>query len=231
MTDYRLVSRHVRYWRGSVHRWSTVWRFTGTFTGPGLVSATTALHDLEQGVNYPGISTHQGGLYEISIYDHATGGVPVLTTTYFDWTNPAVWINYTGSAWAAPFGVAVGNAEAAVVAEWHAGVSRTGKPVRFRKWFHMTPVTVASSGGADISPTDVSNIQALIDSKVAVIDGLGVQMGNGSRLAALNCTVLPHYGNHQMPRGRRRRALVTASGHYTGPSITIPGGAPPLLVD
>lgn len=222
MTDYRIVSRHVRYWRGSVHRWSTVWRFTGTITSANYASATAAIKTLEMGVNYPGISAKQGGIYEIAIYDHATGGVPVQTTTYFDWTNPTVWVDYTGVGWASPHGVAVGNAETAILVEWAGGLSSSGKPVKFRKWFHMTPVTVATSGAADISPTDQSGLAAIINTQVAVVGGLGAPMGNGGRLAATTAVVNPHYGNHQMPRGRRRPALVSASGKYRGPSIVVP---------
>lgn len=231
MTDYRIVSRHVRYWRGSVHKWSTVWRFVGTIPSASYGTALTAIHDLEQAVNYPGISTHQGGLYEVALYNQSSGGVPIDTVTYFDYTNPAGWINYTGSAWASPFGVAVGSAEIATVAEWSAGVSTTGKPVRFRKWFHMTPVTTGTSGAADISSADVSSLQSAIDAKIAIVGGLGAPMGSGSRLAATTSVVLPHFGAHQMPRGRRRKPLVTASGRYTGPAILGPRSPLPVAVD
>jgi len=222
MTDYRIVARHVRYWRGSVHRWSTVWRFTGSISTGNIPTAVLAIHDLEQKVGYPGVTTHQAGLYEVALYDHATGGVPLNTTTYFDYTNPSAWINYSGTAWASPFGAALTNAEVAVVVEWPAGVSTTGKPVRFRKWFHTCPTTAAVTGANDISSADLGTIASTINTQVAIVGGLGAPMGNGSRLAATSCNVLGHYGNHQMPRGRRRKALVTASGRYTGPSLVVP---------
>lgn len=220
MTEYRIVCRHVRYWRGSVHRWSTVWRFTGALSTANVANATTAMYTMEQKVCYPGVTTHQGGLYEIAVYDHASGGVPILTTTYFDYTNPAGWINYTGTAYASPFGTQIATAEVAMLVEWNAGVSSTGKPVRFRKWFHSVPNSTATSGGADVAAGDVTTIKAAIDTGVATIDGYGAVMGSGSRLAALGCTVLTHYGNHQMPRGRRRRAStasVPSGAAVTGP--------------
>jgi hypothetical protein len=222
VTDYRIVSRHVRYWRGSVHRWSTVWRFTGTLASGNLGAATAAIKSLEDQVNYKGIGGNYGGCYEVAIYDHATGGIPIDTTTYFDWTTPGAWIQYTSTAWPVINEPVDSAAETAMAVQWHAGLSVTGKPVIFRKWFHAVPINVGAPASADIPGPTVISLQNAINTQVAAVGALGALMGTGGRLAATTCVVKPYYGSHQMPRGRRRRALVSASGAYHGPTINVP---------
>jgi hypothetical protein len=222
MTDYRIVSRHVRYWRGAVHRWSTVWRFTGTLPSGSLAAATTAIKTLEDAVGYKGVTGNNGGCYEVAIYDHATGGVPIDTTTYFDWTTPGSWIPYTSSGWTSTSNPIDAQAEVAMAVQWHAGLSVTGKPVIFRKWFHSVPVNLSTPPSVDLSAAQITSLQTAINNQVAVVGGLGAPMGTGGRLAATSCIVRPYFGNHQMPRGRRRKALVTAAGRYTGPAIQVP---------
>lgn len=230
MTDYRIVARHVRYWRGQVHRWSTVYRFTGTIAAGSYGTAIAAIKTLDDGVCYHPASPVTGGIYEVAIYDHATGGVPVDIVTYFDWTTPASWIQYGSAGWGSLSSSFESNAEAALQIEWHAGLSVTGKPVVFRKWYHAVPQIGGGGTGVDVTAGQVTSLSAIVNAQIAVVGGLGAPMGTGSRLAATNCVVKTYFGSHQMPRGRRRKPLVTASGRYTGPTIQIPQ-SPPVLPD
>nr|CRY96133.1 hypothetical protein [uncultured prokaryote] len=201
-----MVARHVRYWRGQVHRWSTVYPFTGSVSAGSYGAAIAALKTMEQGICYGG-SVVAGGLYEIALYDHASGGVPVAVQTYFDWTAPGGWVNYTSAGWASGTSPAVLDvAEAALQLEWQAGLSRSGKPVLFRKWYHAVPTVLPTPGAPDVPTTNISSLKTLAQTQMAAISALGITLGNSSRLAATTPTVRPYYGNHQMPRGRRRLA-------------------------
>jgi hypothetical protein len=223
VTDYRIVARHVRYWRGAVHKWSTVWPFTGTLSAANYSTALLKIHDLEQAVNW-GNAAIDGGLFETALYDQAVGGIPVAVQTYFDWTVPGAWIAYTPAiGWSVVPASQLAPAEVAILAEWKAGLSVRGKPVMFRKWFHSAPTPTLVPPAADITPANVTALQAVMTNNLGAIAALGAPMGRGGRLAAAQTIVRPFYGNHQMPRGRRRKALVSASGQYNGPSVQIPG--------
>lgn len=216
MTDYRLVARHVRYWRGVVHRWSTVYPLTGTIASGDYGTVIAALKTLEQGVNFqdPAPAPTRGGLYEIALYDQATGGVPIAVSTYFDWTTFAAWVPYTSAGWATAGRNYEAAAEVSLAVRWAAGLSRTGKPVYFRKWYHAVP-TSSANGTRDVGATDVTNLTGIFTAQMAVIGGKGALLGNGGRLAALSPTVELFYENHQMPRGRRRK----------GSTASVPSGA------
>lgn len=205
MADFRLVARHVRYWRGAIQKWSTVYPLTGSISSSDYGAVIAALKVLEQGVCYGGNLAANGGLYEIALYDQATGGVPVAVTTYFPEGTPGSWVAYTGAAWtlSSSLGI-IPEAETALQVEWPAGLSKSGKPVIFRKWYHSVPYVLAAGPAVNVAPADVAAIQAFIQAQMSVIGGLGLLLGNSSRLAAMTPRVLAYYGNHQMPRGRRR---------------------------
>jgi hypothetical protein len=154
------------------------------------------------------------------------GGVPVVEKVYYDWTTPGSWITPTSTAWPTRTAPADQNAEVAWLAEWQAGLSSSGKPVKFRKWYHSVPPSSSAGATADIPSTTVSSLLTQVTIlQGCLAGGYGLVLGNSRRLAGA-ATVLPYYGNHQMPRGRRRKPLVTADGRYTGPSLLIgPGSA------
>lgn len=222
MTNYKVQVEHAAYWRGKVHRWSTAWSFTGSFTGGTPTQVIAAIKSTEQANCYPSPTGVNGGVASIAIYNEDTGGVPIASALYFDWQNTATWVPYGGTAWSARTRPAVNQLEVALLVEWNAGLSSKGKPVKFRKWFHAVPDNDSAPGVADVLPADVTGIAASINGGLASVAGFGLLLGKGSRLAATTCTVSPYYNNHQIPRGRRRRALVTASGQYTGPALQIP---------
>jgi hypothetical protein len=222
MANYKVQVEHAAYWRGKVHRWSTAWAFTGSFTNGTPAQVIAAIKSTEQANCYPSPTGVNGGIASIAIYNEDTGGVPIASALYFDWTNTSTWVPYGGTAWSARTRPAVNQLEVALLVEWNAGLSSKGKPVKFRKWFHAVPDNDSAPGVADVLPADVTGIASSINSGLAVVAGFGLLLGRGSRLAATTCVVSPYYNNHQIPRGRRRKALVTAAGHYTGPSVQIP---------
>jgi hypothetical protein len=222
VSSYRMVTRHVRYWRGAVHRWSTVYPFSGSISAGSYAAAIAAMYTMEQDILYDNTAGGGGGLYEIALYNAASGGVPVAVVDYFPYATPGSWIKYTSTDWGATTPGLEANAEAAMVVEWAAGLSHSGKPVTFKKWYHAVPSANVIGSAVQITSTQKTAIQTRIQNQMAVISGLGLNLGNSSRLAATTPVVLSYYGNHQMPRGRRRKALVTASGRYTGPTLDVP---------
>lgn len=205
MTNYRAVARHVRYWRGVIHKWSTVYPLSGTLASSNYTAALSALFTMEQKLLFPSSGIVGGGIWEMALYNADTGGVPISVTPLFDPNTHADWISYTGTVW-----TGVGSrqletaAETALQVEWPAGVSRTGKTVHFRKWYHSVPTSASSAGAQDIGTDDIASIVTALEDGIASVAALGAPMGIAGRLAAMTPEVSPFYGNHQMPRGRRK---------------------------
>jgi hypothetical protein len=221
VTNYRGIVRHVRYWRGNVHRWSTVYHYGGV-ASPSIDA--TACHDLltaDSKMCY-GTSNADGGVYSCEIYNADTGGIPLAVYTAFDWTTPGSWVHPGGAGWASSTGDLEPQAEVALLVEYPVGLSRTGKPVTLRKWYHAVPQSLAVAGGVDIPSGIVTSLEAAALELQTTLAPYGLAMNSPAGRSPGAPVVLPHYGNHQMPRGRRRKALVTAAGRYTGPAITLP---------
>lgn len=204
MTDYRAIVKHVRYWRGTIHRWSTSYSLTGNGTTPDVTACQTLLA-ADDDMCYGGSGSQIGGTYEASFY-RASGGIPVATYTKFDYSVPLDWVVPRGAGWVSHAALTEPSAETALLVTWPAGYSSTGKPVTFRKWWHMVPVTTAGAGSLPDIPTAtitslVSHAQTLA---TCLAPTYGLVFGNASRLAGLVPTVDAFYSNHQMPRGRRR---------------------------
>lgn len=223
MTDYRAVVRHVRYWRGAIHRWSTSYEFTGSGPTPGAAAAQILL-TADDKMCYSAASPVTGGTYQCEIY-LASGGTPVGNYVAFPYATYASWIPHAATGWpGAHTGTAEPVAEVALLVEWAGGLSSSGKPVKFKKWYHAVPESSpAAAGAVDVNPAAVTSLQAqALALQTCLSPTYGLVLGNSRRLAGTSPVVLPYYGNHQMPRGRRKRALVTGSGVYTGPRITVP---------
>lgn len=223
---YRAVVRHVRYWRGVIHRWSTVYPFLGT-PSSGLATSDAQLVLAADDKMCWGAAASFGGTYECALYDQATGGVPIVVYTAFDWTTVSTWIKHNGSGWTTPV-ANESTAEPALAVTWAAGLSSTGKPVKLRKWYHAVPSSSASSPGQpDINAGSVTSLTAAANAITGVLSAKGLALGSPTGRFAGSAHVSNFYENHQMPRGRRRKALLTAGGIWTGPRVpTIPG--PPL---
>lgn len=212
--SYRAVVRHVRYWRGNPHRWSTVYAFEGTPVAAISTADCQTVFDHDSAMCWPGADT-DGGPYECQFYDRATGGVPIATYSLFDHTSPSAWIAPTGTAWVPGSGSLNAAAESALLVEWRAGFSKTGKPVNLRKWYHMVPEAPASGASPQIGAGNLARLQAAAEGMIGMLSANGLTLGSGTGRFAGLASVNAFYGNHQMPRGRKRKvtskALLAAS--------------------
>lgn len=205
MTNYKMQVEHAGYWRGAVHRWSTAWSFTGSVSPANYASVILSMHTLENNVNYPDPREINGGVASIALYNLDAGGVPLARTDYFDPENPSAWVPYAGLGWSSLVPPALNHAEAALLIEWNAGLSSTGKPVKFRKFFHAVPDYASGPGDGNITPTDQSGLATAAENMLVQIAAKGLNLGKGSRLAGTTPSVGAYFVNHQMPRGRKRR--------------------------
>jgi hypothetical protein len=222
MADYRGVVRHVRYWRGTIQKWSTVYPYTGS--GATLnTAACNVLQAADSALCYAQTGIKAGGIYQVEWY-HASGGVPIVTNNYFDPEVPTAWVAYTSTAWTLNQTRIVDPvAETSLGIRWAAGLSSTGKAVYFRKWLHAVPLAGSGTpGSVDIVASEVTSLTtAAVNIAACMAPTYGLSLGNGRTLAG-TATVSAFYENHQMPRGRRRPPLVTAGGRYKGPTVVVP---------
>lgn len=224
MTVFRVVTRHVRFWKSEIHRWSNVYHFTGTGGGTPNASDLDAFNALEDALLY-GPSASDGGTYAVDLYDQASGGMPIVSVSLFDPTDTGSWAGYGGAGWVGTGMSFLGIAEPALLIDWSAGLSHTGKTVNLRKWYHSVP---EPQGGDDGNNVSSPNLAALTTAATALQHGFssyGLLMCSGSGRFAGSATVQPYYGNHQMPRGRRRKALVSSAGKVSFPAslLVVPG--------
>lgn len=209
MSAWRIVVRHVGFWRGQVHRWSTVYPFAGSLSASNYASVISAMEAHDRGICYSASGGETGGVYEVAIYNSATGGTPVASQTFFDWTSPSTWYGYTNAGWNTVSGPAEGALETALQLEWPAGMSKSGKPVIFRKWYHAVPQASSNAGSAQVTAANQSSLATYSQNQIAIVQGYGILLGNANRLAASLPRVLAYYGNHQMSRGRRKKKTTT----------------------
>lgn len=232
MTEYRVVTRHVRYWRGTIHKWSTVYPFSGSFASPDYSTVLAYVHSMEQDICYPAPGGGGGGIWEQALYNQSSGGIPVQVTSYFDPETPGSWVPYSGASWSSLTTALEGNAEPSLQVEWLAGLSRTGKPVRFRKWYHAVPQLASGNTAPDVNVTNQNSIRDRVQAGMSQVGGLGAPLGNSSRLAASTPSVLAFFGNHQMPRGRRRlvRTAARPASSFPPGLLVVPGSDGSLSV-
>ena len=214
MSDYRVIVKHVRYWRGQVHRWSNSFEYTGSLTHAFDSAACDAMRNAVQPFGYQASTgAVQGGIWGVTFYN-AGGGVPLASKQYFDPLVPAGWLPYTGTVWGNHTPAIEPVAEVAMTFAYPAGISSTGKPIHFRKYIHAVPDSVVAEPTGEIVAADIASIKSAASSLATVLNpGYGVVMGNSRRFAdSTNPSVNPFYVTHQMRRGRRKRpvAAVTA---------------------
>lgn len=210
MTNYRVVVRHVRYWRGEIHKWSNSFSYTGSLSqpiGPGaLDNVVTFVSRLCYRAPTPA-----AGIWQAAIYNLDAGGTAIYTLNRFDPDVPGSWTPYDGSAW--PSGLTSdfeANAEVALLVEFPGGQSKSGKPVSFKKWFHAVPASNPDAGAPQIPALTLSGLEATAGQLVGALGSYGLVMGRGGRFAG-SPRVPAFYGNHQMPRGRRRKTIKDLS--------------------
>lgn len=210
MAIYRGVVRHVRYWRGQAHRWSTVYHFTGNSASFATADAQTLL-GLDDKLCYGNSIAANGGTYQCQIYAQAVGGVPIASYTAFNWQTPGSWVAYSGAGWGSATGAQDAAAETALGVSWQGGLSKSGKPVFLRKWYHAVPVTAVSGNANQIAAASVTSLSTAATNVANAFGSKGLSLCSASgRLAGTTPIVATYYQNHQMPRGRRRKSTTPA---------------------
>lgn len=207
---YRAVVRHVRYWRGKIHRWSTVYQYVGNPTATLDDTDCQEILQLDDAMCY-GQSAVDGGTYQCEIYNNASGGVPIANFTRFDWQTPGTWIKYGSGAWGPASADIASPAETALLVEWPCGLSKSGKPVSLRKWYHAVPTSGEPGAQADVSAGDLVSLQAKASQLIGPLGAKGLVLGSATGRLAGDPVVKAFYGNHQMPRGRRKKPAFKAS--------------------
>jgi hypothetical protein len=204
---YRVVVRNVRYWRGQIKRWQSVYPFIGTPSSALGLADAQAVFNAHSKMLWNGGAT-QGGPYEAAIYDQATGGVPIVVFTAFDYLTPGSWQAVAGSVWSGS-GTSLGQpAEQALIVEWAAGLSKSGKPVTLKKFYHQVKPSAAIGAAPDVSVGDVAQLGLAANQLAACLAGKGLSLGSPSGRFAGSAKIKNYYGNHQMARGRRRKTPV-----------------------
>lgn len=213
MTNYRFVVRHVRYWRGKVHKWSTSYSYQGT----RAVTQQDCIDLLNKEDEMLWTDTpSEGGSYECQAYNADSGGMALATYVKFDVNEPSTWPGHNGNAWTHIHGQEP-VAEVALIVEWPAGLSSSGKPVRFRKYLHAVQVSQGGAAGvADVTQDDVTSLQVRAAALRAPFQATGLVMASKSGRIAGTPVVHPYYGNHQMPRGRRTVSKKSVNSNLPG---------------
>lgn len=193
-----MVVTHTDSWRDdTAHKWTTVYPYVGTAVGLTLSDVDDFL-SLDAALCYNG-TTGSGFISHAAFYDLSAKGSPLF--------QEPVALGYDGSDWVTAAG-AVGqelNREVAAVLEWPGGLSRTGKPVTFKKWIHAVPLSPSVAGGSpDIDGATITALKATMASIVTHFAARGLAMGNARRFAGTGYIVRSVYENHQMPKGRKR---------------------------
>jgi hypothetical protein len=207
---YRVVVRNVRYWRGVIKRWQSVYPFIGTPTSALGLADAQAVYNAHMKMLWNGGAV-SGNAYEAAIYDQATGGVPIVVYTAFDYLTPSSWVAPTGSVWVGS-GTGLGSpAEQALIVEWAAGLSVSGKPVTLKKWYHQVKASAAVAGAQDVATADAANLTTAANGLTVCLASKGLSLGSPSGRFAGSAKVKIFYGNHQMARGRRRKPVTTSA--------------------
>lgn len=230
MGNYRAVVRHVRYWRGIPQKWSTVYQYGGVPSIPIDNGDAEAVLTADDNLCW-GLSPADGGTYGCDIYNQVSGGVPIASVRLFDPEDTGAWPGFSGGAWGGGTLGQLSSAETALQIEWAAGLSSSGKPVKLRKWIHAVQDTGAQGPAVDLDSSLVTSLTVGANLVQHALGAKGLSLQSASGRLAGEAVVLPHYGNHQMPKGRKRKALVSSSGRVSFPAslLTVPGSDGSLL--
>lgn len=206
--------KHARYWRGVPHAWSTRYIISGpTPDSTTFFNIAAELLQIERDILYGGSGGGTvGGFLETRTYT-GQGGAPTNVVTYGQLATPSSWLTYNGAPWVGITGLDfVDAAEACFeVRTPLQGLSSRGKPVYLRKFFHSVGQVQGDYSG-NLPAAAVTQIAPHIAPWTnGSLPGGRVIISPSGRQSSGPPTVQPYLGNHQMPRGRKRRALATSS--------------------
>src|SRR5579859_3467906 len=125
-SNFAFVVRHCSFWRGNVHRWSTVYPFVNTGEGSSMTDAglDTMAHE-DAAWCYFGPDGDQGAVYAVDFYSLDVGGSPLLSKTYADASNPNSGTVPSGTDWTVGGALAETNLECSMLVEWSGGLGKT----------------------------------------------------------------------------------------------------------
>lgn len=212
---YQVVS--VGMWRGKVKRWNTTFHLANSDQTANLYARMA-----DSGYKAPGdvVGACSGGVASIAVYN-ATGGAPLSNTIFFDWQTPSTWIPYTAAAWnSVPAGTPLDAAgeSAVLISGLMPALSKTGKPVRTRKYLHAVPSRTSAA-------FDDPDVPAAVVTQLGLLFSVGF-MGNAAGVIPNSVQVDDWYVSHQRVRGRRRPVAALQRQAYSNGVITgTAGGA------
>lgn len=207
MPGVRFQVVHVRYWRGLIHRWSTDYQYNGSPSSSITAADCQTMLTADDKMCYGGGLAANGGTASCAAYS-SSGGVPLATYVAFDADTPASWIPYSGTAWGTTTGFVFNQvAEPALLVEWAGGLSSTGKPVKFRKFYHAVPNPGTTGSSSQVPSSSQTSLAAQATSMIGLFGSKGLVMGTPAGRLAGTASVSPYYAAHQLVRGRRRKTL------------------------
>lgn len=211
--DYSIASP----WRTGPH----VWHLVGNHSGSSF-NAADAKTFMEGAASPfalsfgPFIEPTHTTVVRSAYYDGSTSA-PIFTNTY-SVDNPVPTPLVPTATAFTNHGSAIEPLEVCVMLEARAGLSSRSKPVFMRKFIHAIPITNLGAGAGGV-PNWVFTTEA---AAAATAMGDGSWFGNrvycspsGRQPSSNDWQALVVPGNHQMPRGRKRKSVTTGSSLFS----------------
>lgn len=207
--DYTISSP----WRDGQHDWHLVGNHSGSsFNAADAQTFMTGAESPFALSFAPFIGTVGSSVVRAAYYDGETSA-PIFTATYDGTHEPPSPLHPTGLAFDNP-SEAQEPLEVCVMIEAQAGLSSRSKPVYMRKFVHGIPTGNITTGTGNV-PNWVFTADA---AAAATAMGDGSWFGNrvycspsGRQPSTNDWVALLVPGNHQMPRGRKRKTAATNS--------------------
>lgn len=204
-------------WRGNAHRFSITGNHSGTSFGQTDAQAFMEGETSPYGMSFGPFQSPAIKVVESRYYD-GQNSAPVYAATY-DTDNPAPTpLQATGLAYAASPAGPYLPLEMCVMLQAEVGNSSTSKPIYCRKFLRGTGLEALSDAG--IADATFEFLSAATDAATAMGSGAWyggrVYISPSARQALTGWSVETQVYNHQVPRGRKRKASTTAnSSAYT----------------
>lgn len=202
-------------WRGAVHTWMNRYVMSGVDpTSAQAASTISALKNIENAL-YPQVTAGTGvGFVKGTAY-LSTGGAPLTTQGYNTTLAAATATGFSGPTGGYTSLSFAGQLENCLETRTLlTGLSSTGKPVYLRKYFRgFYAGTEDSFGAAPILAADITKATGTIAPWfTGMTTGSYTVIGVSGRQAAIAPTVQVWLGNHQVPRGKKRKLMVAGLG-------------------
>lgn len=199
------------YWRGILTKWNNRYILSGVDPSASDATATiNALKGIEDNIHPEVPAGGAIGFLEGRAYS-GSGGAPIATVTYGAAGVATGQTGFAGPGLTTPVQPVFGPMEVCLdIRVPLAGLSSRGKPVFCRKYIRGWGITDFDGSGAAQLPSDwITAIEGFV---APWHTGLGpnsyVVIGRSGRQPSGAPVCEPFLGNHQKPRGRKRKATV-----------------------